>query len=912
MNGFSFWSNWPKSTKALWLMLLVLFAGSILCFIAAMLLGEGLVFEWLSIARLDSVKLPLEQGAHPLLELEANSYVVRQNFLGSELQINLWPAHVLLVLVSIGLSVALSVVSSLGRLWYLLGMGLFCILVVSLRLEQVLLFGSIDKTGDVLIFLLFLPLSYYFHAVKPTIVLLRRFIAFLALFILVGLLVHLFAEVSNPFLYITNYGLPAFIGLSFLLIILVSPEIIAGILYLVTASNSEHSSKSLTHFSLASLIYLLNLVLYYLEIRGVLDLGLYTISPFWILLISLLVALWTLQAREEAFGNVLRYQPQGAMLYVSLTIICLATMSYVFVTANDPFIETFEDAVLYTHLGFGVLFFIYILVNFLDLLKENKKVYRVLYKPQYVPLVSIRLAGLVAVVGLYSLHGMYAIYQPMGGFYNSVGDLYNASENYYLAEQYYRLGSSYKYANHRSNYALASLAVKAEKPVQAMLFLKEGIERQPTSYAYANLANLYFNNNLFFDGIFTLKEGIERYPQEGRLYNNLGLAYGKTKVLDSALYYLSVAANDPEAEEEALANQLAVLAQKGGQGVLDSLAGQAVDRPLFYQNNLLAFYNQQNNFETSEFPEVTPPSKLEKVGGLEAAYLLNYSLLLPEPDSSLIRNVRQLVDSSLVANDEEPAILALGLLHYKHENHYEAFSLLRSLAHQSVLNSGLYLKQLGAWSLEQKAPMLAASFFKRAAELNDPEAGAMEALSLTRAGKSTEAWLRWQQLPDSLLSKQLRQLKAEILSQLDLGSSEAPAEENEIEQEASAELEEYFESAREAASAGDTVAALEAYSRIFKATPFLEEAYRAGIPLFNEAEKEELAYDFLLKGIHFNPYSVLLKELYILQSLRMGLEEYAADELLRLEELAEKERFEQFVHRYERLKQQLAADEFNW
>ncbi|WP_017732143.1 tetratricopeptide repeat protein [Nafulsella turpanensis] len=911
MSGFSFWSNWVKSTKALWLMLLVLFAGSILCFIAAMLTGDGLVFEWLSVATLEPVKLPLERWSGPLLnlELEASSYVVRQTFLGSEMQINIWPAHILLVLVSIGLSAALAVLSSLRRLWFLVGMGLFCAMVVGLRLEQLHMFGRIDKTGDVIMFLLFLPLSYFFHAVKPTIVLLRRFIAFLALFILMGLLIYAFAGVHNPFFYVANYGLPAFITLSVLLIVLVSPEIIAGILYLVTASNNEHSRQSLTHFSVASLIYLLNLALYYLEVRGILDLGLYTINPFWILLISLLVALWTLNAREEAFGNIIPYQPQGAMLYVSLAIICLATMSYVFVTANDPFIETFEDAILYTHLGFGALFFVYILVNFLALLKENKRVYRVLYKPKYVPLFSIRLAGLVAVIGMYSLHGMYALYQPMGGYYNSIGDLYTVSKSYYLAEQYYKLGSDYKYGNHRSNYALASLASKADKPVQAMLFLKEGIDRQPTPYAYANLANLYFNNNLFFDGLFTLKEGIERYPQEGRLYNNLGLEFGKTNVLDSALYYLNIAAKDPEAEEEALANQLAIVAQKGGAGALDSIAGRAVERPLFYQNNLLAFYNRQKALKAAGFPEVLSPAELEEIGGLEAAYLLNYALLLPEPDSSLVQHVQQLVDSALEVNYEEPAVLALAVMQYKQDNHYAAFSLLRNLAHRSVFNNALYLKLLGVWSLELQAPALAASYFNRAAELEGGEAAAMEAIAFTRAGKPEEAIQRWRQLPDSLLNKELQQLKTNALLQLEKGNAEKGMAEDVV---AEGELDELYRSARKAAAAGDTVAALQNYNRIFSVTPFLEKAYLSGIPLFNEAGKDEVAYDFLLKGIHFNPYSAPLKELYILQSLQMGLEEYAEDELLRLEQLTDKEYFEQFVQEYERMKQKLAADEINW
>ena len=984
-------------------MLLVLLAGSILYFIGVMWLGPELVIDWQTLATLEELQLPLLQKDYgPInLDLKANSYVVRQTFWGSELRINYWPAHLLLIMLSIGLSVALAVISALRRFWYIAGMALFCVLVVSLRLEQIQLFGQIDKTADIIIFLLFLPLSYYFQAIKPEVQLPVRAGAFLVLFALMGALIYFFSEVEVPFLYVANYGLPAFMVLSFLLILLVAPEIIAGILYLVTASNNEHSQNSLMHFLLASCIYLGNLLLYYLQIRGILNLGIYLISPFWILLVSILVAFWTLKSRSENFAGIIPYQPFGALLYLALAIICLGTMGYVFATANDPLVETFEDAILYSHLGLGFIFLLYILVNFIGLLQENKRVYRVLYKPRNMPLFSARLVGLIAIFGFYSLHGMYAIFQPMGGYYNGIGDLYLADGNYFLAEQYYKLGSQHKYANHRSNYALASLALKVNKPVQAMLYLKEGIERQPTPYAYANLANLYFDNNLYFDGLFILKEGIERFPQEGRLYSNLGMQFGRTNVVDSALQYLRVAAMDEELEPTVVANEMALLAKK--RIPLESFGYEFREGDIFYQTNLLALMNQ--NPSLAEIPEKVNPEALLELGGVESAWLLNYALLKEEPDSLLPRQLQQLIDSTTINYYEEPAGLALGVLQYKQQNHYGAFQEARDLALRSTFNQGLYYRLLGAWALEQDAPVMAAQFLGQIAPGKDPELTLLQALALTEAGDPLQAGEVLVNIPDSTLNDRLRKQKSELLMLLGMQDfSDFPGNKSQVayqalrlqwgklnpgEEEAFLrqitdlnwkaqalawlvsrnirygslkKAEEYLErlqkissdqleeplqewrqylawqlavqqgrgakadpgkeypgtlgsllkAGQEATVNGDTVKAIENYSKIMRATPFLEEVYLLATPLLNATGRENLAYDFLLKALHFNPYSVVLKEQYILQSLRLGLDQYANDELQRLRQISGKERFEAFKERFEQLQQESATDGENW
>ena len=480
------------------------------------------------------------------------------------------------------------------------------------------------------------------------------------------------------------------------------------------------------------------------------------------------------------------------------------------------------------------------------------------------------------------------------------------------------------------------------------------------------------------------------------------MQYGKTAVLDSALYYLEVAGKDADAATAAAVNELAVLAEKQVPVLSDSLEKEVEGEGLFYQNNLLALY--QATGVKGRVPEQPHPAALQQLGGVEAAYLLNYALLKEDPDTLVSRQLRQLVDSAAVLYYEEPAALALATLYYKQPDYFAAYRQLADLASRSTFNSERYFALLGSWSLEQHAPRLATDYLQEAASRRRPEMSLFNALTLAESGQPRKASEELLNLPDSLLSRQQQQLKAEallLLSRQDFGDypgnrnraaylalrmqwGSLTAEEEarllgKIEdagwkaralswlagvrlrqgklEEAAAYLQElqsyamrpenemllqeylqlrhrlqlysgewpvpeegiipgepgrWYRQAMQHVQERDTLASLPYFRQIFAVTPFLEPAYYAGIPLFNQQGRQAEAYDFLLKAIHFNPYSVQLKKQYILQSLQMGLEQYAEDELLRLMELLSQEDFNAFAQEYETVRQQLNEMDLSW
>ena len=772
MTELTYWNNWQKPYRILFIMLLVLLAGSILYFVLSLFFGASFVIDWVLTPALEAVKVPLSAWQHPLLDVQVtlDTYVVKQTYWGSTLQVNKIAAVVSLLFFLIAMAVVLASLTTLSRLWFIVSMAAFCGVIVLLRLEQLGIAGRFDNTFTAAVFILLLPLAYYFHAIRSHTSFLVRLLVFAGVIALLTIAGGLLATVPNPVLYVLNYGMPAWLALSFLLLVLVGPEIIVGILYLVTATATPGSKGSLRHFTLASALYLLNLILYYLQERQYLDWDIFLIGPYWILILSLIAGLWTLRLRQETLSRVMVTEPYGLFLYLALGTLTLSTMAYAAATANNPYLETFEDAILYTHLGMGSALFLYIIANFYGLLRENQRVYKVLYRPQLMPLFTARLAGLIIIVAFFVVRGNYPIFQAQAAYYNGLGDIYAAQGDLIVSQNYYRLGSQYQVRNHRSNYALASLAMEADQPRPALLYLKEAAERQPTPYAFANLANIYRQQGLFFDALFVLRQGVQQFPLAGQLYNNLGLFYGTTGATDSAFYYLKAASADDDTEAAALTNMLAVLAQRGVAISPDSLLSWDTHQSLPLQNNLLAMANR-HGYRLKGLP--APAKVLGNDSSMTAPlYLLNYALQTNTPDTALISRARRGYENALLSVLEEQWGMAYAQLLYNLPNYYDAFAIMQDLAYRSQFNNITYYKILGQWALEQGAPLLAAESFKQAQMRGDVSAGFYHAMALAEAGQPTEAAQVWVNLPDSLLPAAMRQRKTLALTAL----SETPVD----------------------------------------------------------------------------------------------------------------------------------------
>lgn len=545
MPNFVFWKSWSASYRRLFLFALLVLVASGLFFGVAWARGPGSVLHWDVLSELGEI--PFRLDAVQGFELPATAYTVTEQLVASPMALNAPAAWAFTGLWLVGLLLALTGVTTLNRLGFTLGVGVFILLVVSLNLDA--LVGRTDRLLSGVLVALYGGVAFFFNAFRTTASLPARFGAFAALTAaLVGFGVWRFPETV---LHVATHAQPAALVLAVGLIFLVSFEIINAFLYV---ANRAGGTRGLLHFFVLSAIYLANLLLVYLHNVRAIRWELLYLSPFLLLAVSVGLGVWGVRRQVEAW---LDYESAGGLLYAGLAAAALATVGYAFATANDPLVEVLEDAVVYTHLVMGALYTLYVVVNFGQVLNRGLDAWKVVYKPIHWPLGIYRGAALLGMAGLLAVNKYFPVYQAVAGYYNGLGDLERFREDFRSAEAYYQTAKQFEFQNHKTNYALASLALVQGDPHAAGVFFKEALRKNPSDYAYAGLARMQAQEGLFFDALFTLREGFQKFPRSGALAHNLAYQFGKTGDPDSTVFYYEKAAQFGPRPDLAESNRLA-------------------------------------------------------------------------------------------------------------------------------------------------------------------------------------------------------------------------------------------------------------------------------------------------------------------------------------------------------------------
>ncbi len=1006
MNDLFFWKQWPANQRIFYQGLLIFFLLAFAFFIFSYFFGIEAVIDWetLSVSEIQTTIVDKFNLGLFTFSYDANNYLIIDSFRGSTIQVNTLAAYIFLVFSTLSIVVAISVFTYLRGFWFYFGILVVVGLFTTFRLENLLLFGKANDTALIIVLVLFMLPYYYFNKINPRTNWTVRFITFVVSTTVFGLIIYFFAAAENSFLILANYGIAAPLVLSILFIFLVAHEIVAGFLKIITQNNTFGSKNTMLHFSILTVIYLVNVFLAYLHNTQVIDWDIVYVSAFILLPISAIVGIWGVKQRETLYDNLFPFRSQGALLYLALGTITFITIAYFFITGNDPVIETFEDAIIFSHFGYGFLFYLYVVVNFIDPLMANKQVYKVVYKPTRFPYATSQIGGFIVVLAFFLEANMFPFYQAVAGYYNGIGDIHTANEELFTAEQYYKLGNQYASQNHRSNYSLASLAQKQGDEGMNVYYLQQALLKKPTPYAYVNLSNAYQRNGRFFDALFSLREGAQQFPESEQIQLNLGLAYGKTKALDSALLMLDEARSATSIKHSAEADLLALVSQNVAEFGIepDSVVNEFLTETGYMPSkvNAIGLLNRQfpatlpERFEEPALPEDTLLTQYQ------FAYLYNYLFnQRGKADTALIRNVETLANHSGNFMYSEPLTYGHALAMYEDVRLTEAFFAMDRLQAANFFKRGYYNHIRGLMALANQAPQLAAGFFDMAAESEYPDATINQAIALTEAtglpyGDAEVAEEAWQKVltEDSLQANKTAQQMLKILNYQDFQNMEKEDDTfkyqllricggklpitaidmvlnqiNDINYKAAAllDLSEKFpqldsilwsthEIARNndalrpyvkanlqwrqlerlvqkgetkeigellptltpsnvrqksialfckallAAEEGNTEKADEYFHRLFD-NPFYPEGIAAARAYFTQQGADDFEiYNRLLTAMEVNPYSTIIHENYILQSLKLGLDNYAADAYQNLQKLATSEGYKAFTDVYQK------------
>lgn len=739
MQSLFFWKEWPKRYRTLWFALSGLFLFSLFYLWFTWFQGANGIIGWERIQEQKIIETPVHEfRLGPFqLNIPGESYVIFEYLQGSDIHHNTLASYIFLAVLIFSSLVILTLITTLKRFWYFLGMGLFILFVFALRLEVLLVFGVRGYTVPIVVLVLFISLSFYFKSFRSAADFGTRLLSFSLLAFVCALVLIFFSEIPYPMLHlvVTAY-LPAMI-LSVLFIIMVAHEILVSFIYI----SSQGSSGSLRHFSIISFIYLANVFITCLHEMNVVQWNFLYINLYLLLTISALLGLWGFKLREPLYASILSFTPMGAFFYVAFGAICMITISQLLGNGNDAALKIMRDIIIYSHTAYGIIFLTYIFSNFMVMMASNLPVYKLLYKPNRMPFFTFRLAGLIAMLAFvfYSDWRQY-VYHGMAGLYNYVGDLYILQDNEILGQSFYEESRRYAFQNHRANYALGNMKSERINFEEAHYNYSLANARRPTEFSLVNQGNLYLWEKEYFPAIQSYRGGREMMPSSPALANNLGFAYGKIHSLDSATYFINEARQHDLTKNSAEGNFLAVAAAEYLPIRTDSVVKIFGNRSPIVISNALALATLFD--QKMETP--LDPLAEENLDLYSATLLNNYTIRNAQNlDTVFTRRVNDIASDSMNYEYSEALKATLAHAYYHQGNVTRALQVLAELAYITHDYRGKYNYIMGLWALDQGNPEIASSYFVHAETAEYKDSRFYNAIALTEAGKIFEAFAAW-------------------------------------------------------------------------------------------------------------------------------------------------------------------------
>jgi hypothetical protein len=741
MTKYFFWENWDLQNKILYSFLFILFVATLIYFLSAYLHGASHVITWQLESDIKSVKTIFDTYQVGLYEfpIEVENYLILQNFVPSQLMIKEWPAIPMLALFALSMVTLITIVTTLKRVWYVIAMALLALALVGLKFEFLQIFGRYDKTGLFTAFFLYFSISYYFQFFRRSSSFVSRWVTFLIATLMFGVFIFWFSAVPNKFLHLVNYGLYVPLTLSVIFIFMVGHETVAAFLYVTTRGGFKSKRSNLIHFLIISLIYLINVVIVYLRNTKAVDLGIYTINSYWLLVIATVLGIWGYKRREPTYLKMYPFKVSGAFLYISLATITFASITYLLQNGNDSLLETMEDAIVFSQIGHGSMFIIYVIANFYTLLYKNIQVSKIVYKPPRMPFFISRFAGLIVIMGLFLRGNLIPFYQSIAGYNTGIGDIYYNNGEHLSAQAYYNIANDYSATSHRANYALASIAEQNNKPSDALMHLLQSVIKNPTPFAYAKIARQYELRDRFFDALFTLRDANREFPKSGPLMNNLGLLYSKTEITDSTFYFLENAKELSISNQVSNSNSIAIASHREmplTEEILSELLAESTHLPTINNQMILAKQYAQDYVGTVEVNfEADMDEQTEQL-------IYNYNKLLIGPtseDTTHWRNKYIYYDHTGDPWMGEQLETAFAFSAFSNGAVTRAFNTFNYLLNLQNSRRTFYGKILGRLALKKDAPESASDYLRAVYNQGDVSIAPELGLSLMAMDDSSQA-----------------------------------------------------------------------------------------------------------------------------------------------------------------------------
>ncbi len=734
--------------------------------------GYGNAIDWILASNTSPYPILFDEFNIGLFKFQipADNYLVWQTFTPSDIHINYQYYFAYLIALTFGISAYQATITKLGRYPFIFANLIFILLYTQIHLEETILFGERGRTYIFILIGVHLALGYLFNSFVKNVHVAIRMALFLAVHGLTAFVIHEYAGVKDPFMVIMPYSMTPGIVLSVIFILFTAQEVIFGILFLTTRSTIGGQGNG-KHFLILGGIYLVNLILLTARNIGVIRTEIAIVDEYWILILSALVAVWSIPYKQILFPKY-PLKNDGKLLVISLGIICFAFFALQSSTINTPAIDALKDVISFIHIGFGSMFFFYVILNFISALYQNIAVYKIVYKEVNFPFVTSLLAGLAVVAGLYFYTDKSAFLESKGGYYNVHGDVQSYLGEFGLAEKYYSAAGFYGGHNLKAYHNIAAYAHYEDDAIKEEDYLLKSTYRDQTDITIVALADFYKEKGNFLKAYLTLQEGLEKYPKSTYIRNNLAMQFAQTNILDSALFYFDPTYYGSEWEHVSKTNSWYIYAKSNLLFNKDSVNELLNNADATLASNLIAYSNLKNQFLDTREISIPADSSLNSI---TFPLINNMALNRGVSNEDSLKSTFQKA-ALHYTNDNLKHYLYydLALMAYKNHDYNGFFRYMDAAqAGSNPVDKGKYFNTVGLISLKLNAPRLAANYFGSALQYKFEEAKINYGIALSEANLVTDAIDYWNQVLNTDLDSSHQQVAFNQLNILKLTTDEA-------------------------------------------------------------------------------------------------------------------------------------------
>lgn len=727
----------PSPHRSVFLLLVTVFALAFIGTVILFFIYPAPIFTWQQLQELQPQELPLYAFERGNLEftLGGENYILFERWLGNPVRPNLLSQDFYLFFAGLGLAGLLAVISALPRFWFYAGALVVAFFYSVLRWEMLLIFNSDSQFVTGAIVVVVLGLLTYFHFYGASVSLGRRLGAFISLHVAIALLVSNASAAIHPLRLLAVNTLPATILLALIFIIVISSQLMASFVTLAAASSK---TQALRHYFIISAIYLLNLWLAYLNRVGWMEWD-YTIPSGLLLFVSTALTVWTIRQRMPLYENLLSSETLLVGFILSIATVSLSVYGFFLVTANDIALLSLNDLILYSHLGYGMMFILYVASNFLGVLEKNLPVERILYKPNTMPYFTFRFAGLIVTLAFVLYNTWFThVSHFTSAYYTSLGDVYYDQPTG-KAGTFYRRAHFYAPYNQYACTILADWEGMAQNFSKQLAYSRDANSFQPTEFTLLNTDNLHLTSGNGYAEIQFLRRAKNQLPSSGLIRNNLGLAFARAGLPDSATFYFRKSLNDRRSRLTAQLNLAAMEAKSRKPVNLDSIQQVWSSASPQVRSNALATasHSGQPLKVTIELPKDSLFNLFS--AALVANYLTNQTNQVDtaflSSAVSVARKPQNFSYRHIILPSAAKACYAAGLVN-------RAFQLMQELTFlgTSPANDNY---TMGLMAMDQEKFDVAISYFLYALQHRSSPAALANAVSLAEEGRIDEAIIAW-------------------------------------------------------------------------------------------------------------------------------------------------------------------------